>query len=144
MEFLYEALVLGYLTRGGNRFCCPQYGIKTESGKEDWRCPDFVVLDFEEKQVILAEVTTAWNIKSMAGKAVEMQNEGFPRLRQQLIGRVESTFPDLATWRVKIQLFVREDRKDDLTKALEGRMNNGNFEIITLEQAFKRWKWDTP
>ena len=65
MESLYEGIVLGYLTRGGNRFCCPQYGIKTESGKDDWRCPDFVVLDFEDKQVIVAEVTTAWNIKPM-------------------------------------------------------------------------------
>jgi hypothetical protein len=47
-----------------------QYGIKSESGKDDWRCSDFVVLDFEAEQVILAEVTTAWNIKSMMDKAV--------------------------------------------------------------------------
>jgi hypothetical protein len=143
MEFLYEGVVQGYLTRGGNRFCCPQYGIKSESGKEDWRCPDFLVLDFEAEQVILAEVSTAWNIRSMADKAVELQYQGIPKLRQQLMGKVVSTFPDLARWPIKIHLFVREDRKDELAKVLEGRMDKRDFEIIALEQTFRRWKWES-
>ena len=141
MESIYEGIVLGYLTRCGNRFCCPQYGIKTESGKEDWRCPNFVVLDFETKQVILAEVTTAWNIKSMGDKAIQLHDQGIAKLQQQLTGKVVSACPDLSSWPVKIQLFVREDRKDELAKALEGRVDKRDFEIITLEEAFRRWKW---
>jgi hypothetical protein len=76
----------------------------------------------------------------MVDKAVELHDEGIPKLRQQLMGKLESTFPDLAKWPIKIQLFVREDRKDDLAKALEGRLDKGDFEIVTLEQAFQRWK----
>jgi hypothetical protein len=142
MEFLYEGIVLAYLTRGGNRFACPQYGIKSESGKDDWRCPDFVVLDFEVKQIILAEVTTAWNIKSMASKAVELHDDGIAKLRRQLVEKVSSTFPDLATWRIRIQLFVREGREGDLAKSLEGRLTTEDYEIVTLEQAFRRWTWE--
>jgi hypothetical protein len=140
MEYLYELLVLAYLTRGGNRFCCPQYGLK--SGKDDWRCPDFVVLDFEAKQVILAEVTAAYEIRSKAKKAIELHDEGIPRLRQQLIERVNSTFPDLGTWPIRIHLFVREGREGDLIKALKGRIRTEDYQIVTLEQAFRRWKWD--
>ncbi len=51
MEFLYEAIVMGYLTSRGNRFCCPQYSVKSADGKPDWRCPDFLVLDFDLRRV---------------------------------------------------------------------------------------------
>ena len=142
MEFLYEAFVLAYLTRGGNRFCTPQYGIKTEDGKEDWRCPDFVALDFEKRQIILAEVTSAWNIGTMAKKVVEMQNQGVPKLRQQMADKIQAAIPELSKWETKIQLFVREDRKPDLEKQLEGKLDKKAFEIITLEETFRRWKWD--
>jgi hypothetical protein len=45
MEFLYEALALGFLTSGNGKFCCPQFAIKTDDGKGEWRCPDFIVLE---------------------------------------------------------------------------------------------------
>ena len=137
MEFLYEAIVMAYLTRG-NRFCCPQYSIKAETGKGDWRCPDFVVLDFDAPQVIIAEVTTAADLKDFVAKAKELYDHGKERIRAELIDRAKSTIPTIAEWPVNIHLFVREDRKADL----ENRINKLRFEakIDTLELAFQRWK----
>jgi len=36
LEYLYEAIVGAFLTRN-KRFVCPQYSIKADSGKGDWR-----------------------------------------------------------------------------------------------------------
>lgn len=136
MEFLYEAIVMFYLTRG-NRFCCPQFSIKADSGKGDWRTLDFVVLDFDTPQVIVAEVTTAWDMGPFVAKAKELHDEGRERIRMELADRAKVTIPDIAKWPINIHLFVRTDRKVDLEKDIEGR----RFEVFTLEQAFPRWKW---
>jgi len=138
MEFLYEALVLGYLTNGGNRFCCPQYCIKSAGEKSDWRCPDFLVLDFDTSRVIVAEVTTAWNIKPLTAKTIELHDQGIPRIKEQL--KTES-FAKIVDWPIRLQLFVREDRKADMQKALAAHIDESNFEVIALEHVCQRWKW---
>src|SRR5260370_40562493 len=107
MEFLYEAIVMGFLTRG-NRFCCPQYSIKADSGKGEWRCPDFVVLDLEEKRVIIADVTTAEDLLDFARKAAELHDQGREKVRKQLVKSFKA-YRNIAEWPIEIHLFVRED-----------------------------------
>lgn len=141
MEFLYEAIVMGFLTRNG-QFVCPQYSIKADGGKGDWRCPDFVVLDFDTPQVIIAEVTTGADMRRFAAKAKELYDHGRERIRKELTDRAKSTIPNIAGWPIEIQLFVREDRKADL----ENRIGKLQFqvEVVTLERAFQRWKQEAP
>ena len=136
MEFLYEAIVMFYLARG-NRFCCPQFSIKADSGKGDWRSLDFVVLDFDTPQVIVAEVTPAGDMGPFAAKAKELYDQGAERIRKELADRAKATIPDIAKWPIKFHLFVRQDRGVDLRKNIEGY----KFDVYTLEQAFPRWKW---
>lgn len=136
MEFLYEAIVMDYLTRG-NRFCCPQFSVKADSGKGDWRSLDFVVLDFDTPQVIIAEVTTASDMGPFAAKAKELHDQGTERIRKELADRAKRTIPDIAKWPINIHLFVREDRVVDLRKDIE----RYKLDVYTLEQAFPRWKW---
>ncbi len=130
MEFLYEAIVMGYLTRG-TRFCCPQYTIKPDSGKGEWRCSE---------RVIIAEVTTAADLGDFVRKAVELHDQGREKVRKQLRGSFKA-YPNIAEWPIEIHLFVREDRKDDLLKIIDSRKLQ--FKVFTLEHAFRRWKWDT-
>jgi hypothetical protein len=137
MEFLYEAIVGDFLTRN-TRFACPQYSIKADSG-EDWRCPDFVVLDLKEKRVVIAEVTTAWDLADFVTKALELHDHGKEKVRQQLKGSFKA-FPNIGERPIEIHLFVREDRETDLRKLLEKRRLQ--FKVFTLEHAFRRWKWD--
>jgi hypothetical protein len=49
------------------------------------RCSDFVVLDLEEKRVIIAEVTTAENLGNFVLKAVELHEQGTEKVRKQLV-----------------------------------------------------------
>jgi hypothetical protein len=131
LEFLYEAMVMNFLTLN-RQFVCPRYSIKTDDGRGDWRCVDFVAMDFEEKRVILAEVTTAWNLENFVAKAAELHEEGRGRVGHQMN----------VDWPIEIHLFVREDRKDELEKMLHIRRLH--FKVFTLEHAFRRWNWDAP
>jgi hypothetical protein len=138
MEYLYEAIVDAFLTRN-ERFVCPQYSIKSDGEQEDWRCPDFVVLDLKDKRVIIAEITTAWDVAKFVVKALELHDHGREKVRKQLMGSFKA-FPNIAEWPIEIHLFVREDREIDLRKQLEKRKLQ--FKVFTLEHAFRRWKWD--
>jgi len=139
MEFLYEGIVGAFLSRN-HRFVCPQYSIKADSGKGDWRSPDFVVLDLEEKRVIIVEVTAAEDLADFVGKAVELHDQGREKVRKQLMAGFKA-YPNIAEWPIEIHLFVREDREGDLRKRLEKRRLQ--FKVFTLEHAFRRRKWDS-
>ena len=135
MEFLYEAIVMAYLTRNKKAFVCPQFSIEDGTNKE-WRCPDFVALDFEKTQLIVAEVSTGSDMGRIAKEADQIYKHGIPKIKMQL-ARIKS-IPDLAGWKVRMQMFVREDLKGDLEK----RIKKLGFEadVISLEQTFRRWK----
>ncbi len=138
MEHLYEEVVGAFLSRN-HRFLCPQYSIKSDGEIGDWRCSDFVVLDLEEKRVIIAEVTAAADLGNFVLKAAELHDKGREKVRKQLVAGFKA-YPNIAEWPIEIHLFVREDREDDLRKRLEPRKLQ--FKVFTLEHAFRRWKWD--
>ncbi len=139
MEHHYEEIVGAFLSRN-HPFVCPQYVISRSDGeKGEWRCSDFVVLDLEEKRVIIAEVTTAENLGNFVLKAVELHEQGREKVRRQLVAGFKA-YPNIAEWPIEIHLFVREDRESDLRKRLEPRKLQ--FKVFTLEHAFRRWKWD--
>src|SRR5258708_16972324 len=138
MDQLYEEIVGAFLSRN-HRFVCPQYVIKADSGKGEWRCSDFVVMDLEEKRVVIAEVTTAEDLGDFVKKAGELHEQGREKVRRQLVAGFKA-YPNIAEWPIEIHLFVREDRESDLRKRLEPRKLQ--FKVFTLEHAFRRWKWD--
>jgi len=137
MEHLYEEIVGAFLSRN-HRFVCPQYVIKPDGEKGEWRCSDFVVMDLEEKRIVIAEVTTAEDLGNFVLKAVELHDQGREKVRKQLMASFK--LPNVVDWPVEIHLFVREDRESDLRKRLETRKLQ--FKVFTLEHAFRRWKWD--
>jgi hypothetical protein len=91
------------------------------------------------KSVIIAEVTTAWDVAIFARKAVELLDKGREKVRRQLVAGFKA-YPNIAEWPIEIHLFVREDREADLRKLLDSRKLQ--FKAFTLEHAFRRWKWD--
>src|SRR6266849_3408217 len=95
VEHLYEAIVGAFLSRN-KRFVCPQYVIRNGE-KSEWRCADFVVLDLEEKRVIIAEVTTAADLGTFAAKAIELHEQGREKVRRQLVAGFKA-YPNIAEW----------------------------------------------
>jgi len=134
MEHLYEGIVGAFLSRN-HRFVCPQYPIKADGGKGDWRSLDFVVLDLEEKRIIIVEVTTASDLADFVEKAVELHDQGREKVRKQLVAGFKA-YPNIVKWPIEIHLFVREDREGDLRKRLENRKLQ--FKVFTLENELRR------
>lgn len=92
--------------------------------------------------MIIAEVTTAGDMRPFLAKAKELYDHGRQRIRKELIDRAKSTIPNIAEWPITIQLFVREDRKEALEMTLQS--HKLQFSVFTLEQAFQRWKQESP
>lgn len=60
METLAEQVIGAYLVQGGKVFISPGYNI--DDGRT---CPDFVALDFDKREVVVVEVTTAYKLNSL-------------------------------------------------------------------------------
>ncbi len=85
MEAHLEALVGNYLTCGGAVFISPQFSVPWDKEQKDGgSCPDFVALDFEKKQVVVVEVTTAADISSLLAKIPQRKANWFDPIERKL------------------------------------------------------------
>lgn len=110
---LYENLVMWYLTRNKYIFISPQYSILGDTGKE-WSCPDFVALNFKDKEVSIVEVSTAFYPDSLAKKVKDRNSQWIEKLKAQLKGyRVIDD-----NWKFKVEVFIRKDAKDKFINAI--------------------------
>src|SRR5258708_22021903 len=107
MQHVYEEVVGAFLCRN-HRFLCPKYSIKSDGEIGDWRCSDFVVLDLEEKRVIIAEVTAAADLGNFVLKAAELHDKGREKVRKQL-GAGFQGYPKISHLALGIHLVWRED-----------------------------------
>ena len=101
METLAEQIIGAFLVQGGKVFISPGYNI----GKS-WSCPDFVALDFSTNEVVVIEVTTAYDIGSLIEKIKNREKQWFGPLRAQL-----DTDNIAKGWGMRFLGFVRLDRR---------------------------------
>jgi len=83
MEWMAELHVPTYSTHTGDSFVCPQFSLQLEKRKE---CPDFVVLDFSAKEIKVVEVTTAWDIHSLAER-LEFLHRQSEEIKKQIMAK---------------------------------------------------------
>src|ERR1700687_2159281 len=93
---------MAYLTKDPYVFVSPQYSIRGETG--EWSCPDLVALNFRDRKVIIAEVSTAWDPSSLREKVKNCDVQWTERLRSQL--QTLKVVGD--DWTFEVQVFVRE------------------------------------
>lgn len=75
-----------YLTLDGQAFIAPEYSIWTDSRQiSDWSCPDFVVLDFRHKQLVIVEETTASRPAKLIGKIWDRGEQWYNRLSRYMV-----------------------------------------------------------
>lgn len=131
---IYEELVMNYLTKDEEVFINPQYSIKDNSGTQ-WSCPDFVALDFREREVQIVEVTTSYNITRLAQKINDRNNQWIRRLKQQL--RNDNIIDE--TWKFVVKAFVRKDVIENIKKKV---VDQQDVVFKELEDIFCSWDWD--
>jgi len=131
----YELAALNYLAHEG-LFVSPQFSVPCEGGSE-WSCPDLVGLDIPKHQVVVAEVTTASNIRSLAAKVRNREEQWFRRVRQ-LLERKAIITPD---WSFRAWVFVRQDCVEQMEREVGG---STEVTITALEEVAFPWKWNWP
>ena len=128
---MYEEAVMWYVCAGNQRFVCPQYWVRKE--EKDWSCPDFVALDILESRVFIVEVTTGTDLKPLANKIIN-KNE-------QWIDFTINKLPEpFRKWDSHVVAFVRSE---DFVQVLRRLVNNQiEFSAFSLENIIHNWKWE--
>ena len=137
MSALLEDMVGQYLSCNGAAFVCPQFAIKHDlasgcGGSE----PDFVVLDFRNKDLVVVEVSGASSIGGLLGKVDARERQWFESVKRRLI--VDGAITD--EWHPRFLGFVRRA----CVKLAEERFKGaGDVTFVALEDVAFGWEyWD--
>jgi len=131
---IYEEAVMRYLSAGGKRFVSHQYSIRFDQRKE-WSCPDFIVIDFSDRTIYVAEVTTADNIDNIALKVRNKGSQWLTKLKESFDHNLREVVRNYEEW---IVVFVRKEKVQSLidkTKDIE------RVSVKALDDVLYPWKW---
>ena len=130
MEALAEQVIAAFLVQDGKVFISSGYNI--DNGRT---CPDFVALDFGKSEVVVVEVTTAYNTASLLERVRNRKEQWFLPLRAQLDA------DNIARgWNLRFLGFVRRDRLEDARKSFIGQ---SDVSFTTIEESTFSWEnWE--
>ncbi len=133
----HEAVIATFLTIDGQVFLAPQYNIAFEPEYQDGgACPDFVVLDWRRKHVVIVEVTSSKNLKRLIERVQERDTRWYKPMRRKLANL--SIIDD--TWRIRFLGFVRND---NLERAQVVFKDDLDVTFYQIEKASFPWDyWD--
>jgi hypothetical protein len=135
MEAHIEALVGSYLTRGGSVFISPQFNIPwNKDAGEGGAVPDFVALDFEMREILVVEVTTADALGGLVTKIKNRHQHWYPPVWEQLkqLGVIDER------WKSRFLGFVREARLPEAKRAFPG---SNDVSFYPLEHALLEYAY---
>lgn len=124
-----------YLTLDGQAFIAPQYSIWLDTRrKADWSCPDYVVLDFRHKHVVVVEETKAFRPEKLIGKVIGRGEQWYSRLSAFLV-RQNVVSED---WHIRCLLVMRSDIIEKYKSQLKDQLD---VSFLTLEDCSFPWKF---
>ncbi len=130
MEALAEQVIAAFLVQDGKVFISSGYNI--DNGRT---CPDFVALDFGKSEVVVVEVTTAYNIVSLLERVRNRKEQWFAPLRIQL-----DADQIAQGWDMRFLGFVRRDRLKEARNAFTGQ---SDVSFTTIEESTFSWEnWE--
>ncbi len=130
MESLAEQVIGAYLVQGGEVFIAPSYNIGN-----GWSCPDFVALDFSKAEIVVVEVTTAYEIGALIEKVRKCEEQWFIPLRARF-----KEFKIAENWNMRFLGFVRRDR---LEKAKSAFASAPKVTFAVIEDCAFSWEnWE--
>ena len=129
----FEQAVLNYLCGPPERFGNAQFTIPYADLKGG-SCPDFVVLDFQDKTVYVVEVTSAADSKAILGRIVEREARWFSPLRDHLV-KLNTMFQN---WDYHVTIFVRPEESGNAQEKLHDLRD---VSVISLNDVVFSWQW---
>jgi hypothetical protein len=133
LEYLYESIVLHYLTHEGRAFVSPQFSVKGKSGRV-WSTPDFVLLDFDKREVQIVEVSVDANPRKLLKKVAQRENQWIVPLKQQF-ATISKEFDE---WPIIVRIFVRGGHVQRFKS-----LSTSEFPVRAekIEDVLLRWSW---
>ena len=96
-------------------FISPQFDASWSKENEDGgTCPDFVALDFEKHEIIIAEVSTRYDLSGLIGRIATREKGWYAPIFRKLIGTGAVT----SEWKTRTLCFIRRDRLDYARKGV--------------------------
>lgn len=132
---LYEAMVAEYLTANGRAFICPQYEVRWDAEtKTGGSSPDFLVIDFSARDIVVVEVSGASNLNGLIDKIRDRENRWYRPIKRQLIEDkvIDQSWPNIRTL-----VFVRQERTNDG----ESKIKEDDVTFVGLESAAFGYAW---
>lgn len=109
MSELLEAMVGQYLSCNGKAFVCPQFDVRWDADRNlGGSNPDFVVLDFAKRDLVIVEITGNASVANLLDKVTERKTRWYVPIREKLAAEgALSCDPDL--FKPRFLGFVRRD-----------------------------------
>jgi hypothetical protein len=133
----HEEDIATYLTIDGRVFLAPQYIIAFDRDLQNGgTCPDFVALDFRFQEVVVVEVTTSVNWRSLAQNVRDREARWFNPISRRL---KEFSLPG-AEWKIRFLGFLREANVEPAKSQFK---DENDVTFFAIEDATFLWKyWD--
>lgn len=135
---LTELAVAQFLTRNGLAFVCPQFDFPADKG-EGGSSPDFVAIDFANRDIVVVEVTTSANLKGLLARISDREKRWYEPLRQQ--EPLWSSLRSLGFGEPRFIGFIRESLVGGAYEALcdeSGRLPDDTT-FYPLEHTYSPW-----
>lgn len=140
MSELFEAMVGQYLSCNGKAFVCPQYDVTWDADRQlGGASPDFVVLDFRNRDLVIVEVTGGASIANLLGKVAERERRWYVPIREKLV--IEGALScDPNSFEPRFLGFVR---RDNVASAQASFSTAADVHFKALEDVAFGWAyWD--
>lgn len=133
-----EQMVERFITSNGRAFVCSQFDLKSVEvwGANGRASLDFVVLDFEERQVVAVEVCEGGGLGSVETKARSFQSEGYGQMLAAQVSELTNGVTD--GWKVSFLGFVSTE---ELAAKAREKFGNNEMHFRPLSDTMAdRWK----
>lgn len=137
MSELLEAMVGQYLSCNGKAFVCPQFEVAWNGDRNlGGSSPDFVVLDFANRDLVIVEVTGSASVANLLGKVGERRTRWYLPIRDKLAGEGALTC-DPAGFTPRFLGFVRRD----CVASAQARFTDADVHFEALEDVAFGWAY---
>jgi len=134
-----EGAVARYLTCGGRVFISSQMDLAWDAvARTGGSCPDFVALDFTQKEVVVVEVTESASVRALSERIKQRETRWYRPL-QTLFSAPGAYWGALDAWSYRFIGFVRDENLKGLYATFK---NDADVCFVGLEAvllAYRYW-----
>jgi hypothetical protein len=137
----HEEAVLDYICADQSRFVHTQFNFTWDKNKgEGGSCPDFVVIDYQDRVIYVVEVTIASNVNKLIQKMMDREKLWIEPLKKHLNEINNNGFSD---WEYHVTAFVREINIPKFKKEIKDASDISVIGIESISFLYQPDLWES-